>query len=375
VKIRRITKTAVGAAVVLGTLAAGIGVAGADYQPSATDVVGVSGVTPQVPFNFGADGDILGDTGYNAANNPNKLVNFDATGDANGRNAYLGNSSSALNPTAVYQAGTSPIQRPASTGLAYTALISDTGTVHKLDYLGAATPPTAAQQSAAVAAAHVGSLHVVQLGTDGVNIVAANTTNVPATLDITDLLAIYKNGVTSWSALPHHPSAAAGTIKPYIPGTTSAIYKALYADLKAENGSDFTLAPTVVTSEQNDPTPVAGDPNALEPFSTARLNVWNNNGGYFKNPNTAFPGGSIVLSGVKAVSGWTSQNGIYAVFRESDVSSTTPWQPGSTKNWVKTLFLDPSGTPFFKSPAGLALLAAGGITPGYVDRGNGYAVG
>ncbi len=103
--------------------------------------------------------------------------------------------------------------------------------MHQLDYLGAATPPTATQQSQATGAAHVGSLHVVQLGTDGVKIVTANTSNAPATLSINDLLAIYKNGVTSWSALPDHPSGAAGTIKPYIPPSTSAIYKALFNDL------------------------------------------------------------------------------------------------------------------------------------------------
>jgi hypothetical protein len=218
-------------------------------------------------------------------------------------------------------------------------------------------------------------LHVVQLGTDGVKIVTANTTNAPANLSINDLLAIYKNGVTSWSQLPDHPSANPGVIKPYIPGSTSAINKALYNDLKAANGGDFTLAPTVTTAEQNDPTPIAGNPNAIAPFSSGRLNVWNNNGGYFKNPNVAFPGGPIILSGIKGTAGWSSTNGIYVVFRESDYQSTTPWQPGSTKNWVKTLFLDPSGTPFYKSPAGAALLASGGITPGYVDRGNGYSVG
>ena len=34
---------------------------------------------------FVADGDAYGDTGYNQIGNKNKVVNFDATGDANAR--------------------------------------------------------------------------------------------------------------------------------------------------------------------------------------------------------------------------------------------------------------------------------------------------
>ena len=74
---------------------------------------------------------------------------------------------------------------------------------------------------------------------------------------------------------------------------------------------------------------------------------------------------------------WTSTNNIYVLFRQSDFLSTTAWQPGSTKNWVQTLFLDstPGAQPFFKKPAGQALLAAAGITPLYADKGNGYSEG
>ena len=57
------------------------------------------------------------------------------------------------------------------------------------------------------------------------------------------------------------------------------------------------------------------------------------------------------------------------VFRQSDTTDA-PWQPGSTKNWVQTLFSDPSGSPFFKKSAGQALLDAAGITPAYSDLGN-----
>src|SRR4051812_39685703 len=103
VNIRQITRTAVGAAVVIGGVSMGVGTAQADYAPSYTDVVGISGDTPQLPINFGADGDILGDAGYNASNNPNKLANFNATADVNGRSPFYQNSTTALNPTVVYR--------------------------------------------------------------------------------------------------------------------------------------------------------------------------------------------------------------------------------------------------------------------------------
>jgi ABC-type phosphate transport system substrate-binding protein len=382
VRFKKVTQTAVGAAVVIGSLAVGVGYAQADYAPSATDVIGISGVTPQVSFDFLADGDNQGDSGYNASNNPNKLVNFDATADLNGRNPYLQNSATSLNPTVVYRAGTSPVQRVRSTGNAYTAFAQDTGSQKVFNFIGAANAPTAAQQAAATPP---NSLHVVQVGTDGVKIVASNTTNAPAGLTRAQLLGIYKGTYTAWNQIPGNAGGSSATIHPFIPPADSAINKALVNELTIENGGPFTLAAGVQFVEQNDPVPLAADANAIAPFATGRLNVWNTPGGYFKNPNTPFPGGSTISPGAKFLDGapigggtsWSSTNGIYAVFRQADFVSTTKWQPGSAKNWVQTLFLDstPGATPFVKKPAGQALLAASGITPLYVDKGVGYSEG
>ena len=55
----------------------------ADYAPSKGDVVGVGADTLQYTVDFLADGDAYGDTGYNQLGNKNKLISFDATGDAN----------------------------------------------------------------------------------------------------------------------------------------------------------------------------------------------------------------------------------------------------------------------------------------------------
>ncbi len=61
----------------------------------------------------------------------------------------------------------------------------------------------------------------------------------------------------------------------------------------------------------------------------------------------------------------------YVIFRQSDVGSKTPMEPGSSLNWVQTLFSNPGGTPpFFARTTGQALVAAAGTTPDYIDIGN-----
>jgi hypothetical protein len=360
------------------TLALGVALpATADYAPSSTDVVGLGGDTPQFDLNFGADGDINGNLGYNAANNVNKLVSFDANGDANGRGAYLNGSSLAspknLNPTIVLRAGTSPIQRPSSTGAGISALLADTN--HAIDFVRAARQPTAAEQQQAINKGW-GGLHVVQLGTDAIQMVAASTgSNAPAGLTVQQLVGIYSGTITNWNQV----GGSAGTIIPLLPQTGSVIRTTFLNDLKnANGGTAITLAGSVQTVDQNDPTVVgqsASPANAVLPFSTARLNLFDS--GYFKDPSVAFPGGSTIPSNVKLLNGAPSGGGTaysttighYVLFRESDLSSTTPWQPGSTKNWVKALFSDPAGSPYFKRAAGLALVASAGTTPAYADLG------
>jgi hypothetical protein len=356
-----------------------------DYAPQPGDVVGVGGDTPQYAVQFGADGDYLGDSGFNSAGAYNRLVTFNATADINGRSAYANNSTTsspiALNPTDVLRAGTYPVQRVASSGAAISALLADTGATETINFVFSSSLPTAAQRSTAVANGW-GYLHVVQIGSDAIQIAGSNATNAPAGLSIQELLGIYNGTYTKWNQLPNNSGGSNTTIIPELPPASSAINKTFLAALKAANGNVApTLSGSVVYVEQNDPSSITGasSPNdAIVPFSQARLNLWND--GYFHNPATAFPGSSTALSpGIKLLTGtapdsnafFSSVVNDYVIFRQSDVSSTTPMEPGGTRNWIQTLFSYPSGsTPFFAKSTGQALIAASGVTPVYNDLGD-----
>ena len=360
---------------------ASIGPASADYAPGPNDVVGVGGDTPQFDLAFGADGDTVGDGGYNSAGNVYKLISFNATPDGNARNAYAqGSTESApvnLNPTDVLRAGTSPVQRVSSSGSAITALLADKGATEVINYVFSASEPTAAQQTAAGTLGW-GYLHVVQLGTDAVEIAAASTTHAPTGLSIAELLAIYKGTITKWNQLPGNSSGSSNLIIPELPPSTSSITKTFQADLKTANGGTApTLAnPNIVTVEQNDPTAVTGaasPADVIVPFSAARLSLYNSS--YFHNPATAFPGGAAIAPGISlltatagdSAASYDSPVNHYVIFRQSDTTDPA-WQPGSTKNWVQTLF---SGTrPYFDTGAGLADITASGATAAYADLGD-----
>jgi ABC-type phosphate transport system substrate-binding protein len=356
----------------------------ADYAPSSTDVVGVGGDTPQYDVDFGLDGDVNGNLGYNAANNVNKAVSIDATADSNGRTGYLNGSSLAaaknLNPTVVLRSGTNPVQRPQSTTAGIAAINADTGAIHQIDFVRVGRLPTAAEQAKA-ALNGWGYLHVVELGTDTLDVaVNSPTTNAPAGLSAQELVSIYSGSVTKWNQLPGNAAGSGNTIIPLIPPTTSVINTTFLAALKAANGGvAVTLASSVQTVEQNDPAAITGlgasAADAIVPFSQARLNLWNS--AYFHDPTVVFPGGAALVPHIQLLNGtpgdanpdYSSALVHYVIFRNSDASDA-PWQPGSTKNWVQALFSDSAGTPFFKKSSGQALVASAGITPLYSDLGN-----
>jgi PBP superfamily domain len=366
--------------VAVGALTAALGAtipAHADYAPQPNDVVAVGGDTPQFDLSFGADGDTLGDQGYNSTGNINRLVTFNATADANARAAYADGSTLAtpkfLNPTIVLRAGTNPVQRPQSSGAAISALLLDTGATHKINFVFSASLPTSQQQGVAGDNAHNwGFLHVVQLGTDAVRIAADTTTHAPAGLTTAQLLGIYDGTFTKWNQVG---GTSANVIVPLLPPSSSSITKTFLKDLQSANGGNpVNLSPAVKTVEQNDPTAITGQAasaDAIVPFSSARFSLFAK--GYFHDPSVTFPGGPAIAPGAKLLTGTGAYNSVvkhYVIFRESDTTNKA-FQPGGTLNWVRTLFSNPGGTkPFFARTTGQALIAAAGTTPAYVNLGN-----
>jgi hypothetical protein len=384
------------------------GTASADYAPQSGDVVGVGGDTSQFALQFAADGDVSGDSGYNAANNKNRFVAFSATPDANGRSAYTnsvtsGAASVALNPTDVLRAGTDPVQRVSSSGNAISALLADQNNPEVINYVFSSSPPTSGNQTTA-GNEGFGYLHVVEIGTDSVQIAANGaSTHAPTGLSASELLSIYTGAVLTWNQLPGNSGGSGDTIIPLIPPSGSSIYKTFLADLTTANlGSTPTLSnPNIKTVEQNDPTAITGSTAAnaadeIVPFSAARLALWNKD--YFYNPASAFgtndttgvgghgspfpqTGTSTSLSpGITLLTGtpgdtkpiYDSPITDYVIFRQTDAALSTPFQPGSSLNWVETLFSDPSSptTAWLDSSPGKALIAAAGVTPNYVDLGD-----
>jgi hypothetical protein len=123
--------------------------------------------------------------------------------------------------------------------------------------------------------------------------------------------------------------------------------------------------------------------NAIVPFPRGRFNLLKT--GYYADPPTGSLNThsstedrrAITAAGIKLLDEGSAGQKLTtdpfgvdfaynAIFRESDYESDTPWQPGSTLNWVQALFYNPGGpAPFVNTDAGRALLTAAGITPAY----------
>jgi hypothetical protein len=303
----------------------------ADYAPNSKDVVGVGSDTLQYMLDFVADGDFLGDTGYNSLGNKYKLINFDATADANARLAYgpngIGTGTCApgsgtgagtglsagtgtpcqLNPTIVIRAGVPPVQRPNGSTAGANALAGDTD--HYITYTRASAceGPTSGCKNILSS-----SYDSVQLGTDPLAMLISSTpTSNAVALSAAQLKLIYEcqgpdsnAGNTISGFYPWNNSAIGGTSANLIIPLMPQIGSGTRSFFESEIGiTDAQVGKCVTTVEENDPTAIAAaispttgtaDPaDAIEPMSGGRLNLWlgdlgtggsNGVGGYFKDP-------------------------------------------------------------------------------------------
>jgi len=445
--MRTLTRAKVGlAAVGAITLAVGLiaPAASADYAPGPGDIVGVGSDTVQNASDFVADGDNQADAGYNSAGNINRVINFDATPDANARLAYglggpggtnacapgtggtagTGNQNTGhtdapcvLNPTVVLRAGMNPVLRPNGSGAGTTALLNDTCGPNPcatgpfvINYARRSSAAGSSAVSTAVTEFGGAGLDSVTIGNDGLAMLSSTTTNAVA-LSAAQLNSIYACTATTWTAVG---GTSGATIVPLLPqvgsGTRSSFLSAIGL---ASPGS------CVANVEENDPEAIdqsSSPANAIEPMSSGRLNLFqgingsangspsgpSGFGGYFKDPSCGFgvtsPAACVgsaktLTPNVKYWTTGTPSSGtlfninrsLFIYFRDVDVNSTVPFQPGSSLNWVRTLFYNPcsgaghttgcgivnginygpGGPPYYATSAGQALIASAGINATY----------
>ena len=184
----------------------GAGQAFADYAPQPDDIVGVGGDTPQYAVDFLINGDTSGHLGFDEATGVNRVAYFDATADANGRQAYTNNvttgvNSTLLDPTVVLASRGQP--RAAATEQRHGPgrVEADEGTADdaedtinfSAERQRADLPDERAQ----------GGLDYVKFGTDSIKI-AVNSgtggTNAPSGLSPLELAHIYNGTWTTWGA-------------------------------------------------------------------------------------------------------------------------------------------------------------------------------
>ncbi len=412
----------------------GAGSAFADNQPTAGDVVGVGSDTVQFASDFFADGDPSGDAGYNGSVT-NRDMSFFATGDGNGRALYnssgglLAGNGGALEgtTTVVLRQGTKPVARPDGSGDGIAALTNDSigGTGYEglpnnsINYARASRLPKPTEQTnCSNNASGCGGLHVFQFASDNLEIAkwTGGTSNaVP--LSKADLVGIYECTITKWNSIPGNSGGSANTIIPVIPQSGSGTRNFFEADLGI---TDTNLGTCVETSEEHDPTGITHavkqgtttlDPaDAIEPFAVARARLAAS--GYFNNgPEPASDFAIGLITGCSGVSSawlangdtadqgfcgatdttdpnqpanggtpinaqdgnaiYDSVRGLFFVVRDVDLTSTTPFQPGSTKNFAQVLFS--GSTSFIAKSANQPLIRAAFLVPSYHDLGDAHS--
>lgn len=296
-------------AALAGLLAASVaGPAAADPTPQPKDIVGVGSDTSQFAMNYLADGVVSGafTPGFNATAAGARLVSFDALVTDGPANIVL-------------KAGTAAIVRPNGSGSGK-ALLYGAANNANVNFARSSSGPSAAENTA--------GLWHVPFAVDGLKLVTATTSNAPVAITPAQMVDIYKGNITNWNQI----GGASGVIVPYIPQAGSGTRSFFEGQLKAANGNvAVVLGASVQVSQEHDATAVAGDPNAVAPFSTGRF---------------------ATATGIKLVNGagsFAAQRALYNVVRTADL----------TKSWFTGTF---GSDGFICSGSGNGPIAAAGFT-------------
>src|SRR6478735_3571265 len=294
-----------------GALTWSLAPAQADFSPQPNDVVSTGSDIIQNSFNFLADG--YGELpGYNTAGNRWRFVNFDSSGDAQGRSAFTdprllptitGNGTlgengvkyikqddvKLLNPTISLRAGQGLVVRPSggSGGGTQAILADDQGWI---DVGRTPNPLTAGNQTTAQNVLHTGLLRV-QIATDRQLIATATSTNAPDTISAGDILKIYSGQITKWSQVTGYTGSAGDeTIIPLILPTDAGMWSTFVTNVARQNPSATVTSDVLranankIQVQQNDPTAItslteAQRKNAIVPFPRGRFRTLN--AGYY----------------------------------------------------------------------------------------------
>lgn len=337
----------------------------ADPQARGTDVVGVGSDTLQYGIDFQAEGDYNSTTGFNEGSKTFRVYDYDATGNANG--------GLTAGITYVPRGGsTTVLTRPDGSGNGIAALLNDTTGV-QVNFARASRLPNSTEETTATTGASSveGGLHVYKVATDGLQVGTTTGSVAPAAISVADLVGIYQCTITKFNQISGNSGGSGDTIKPILPQTGSGTYGTFNADLVAANGGTAINYGSCVTQgvQESDPTVLftgatataAGTPNndAIVPFSAGRIKLLNT--GYL---------GPLYKSAVKDLAGTGTYNddrNLYIVARQSDVTSTTPFDPNGTQNFVNTLF--GTANSAFNAKSNNALYVSAGLVRSFKDCG------
>ncbi len=394
------------AAVAIGAFAPA---ATADTAAQGNDAVVVGSDTVQFGADFVADGDFNGNLGYNSGTF-NRVFDYFATGDANGRFTNAGgvSGSSPATPgaeTIVLRAGTKPVVRPNGSGAGIGALLSDVNggyrglPTYSINAARASRLPTSSvssgtsEDAACDAVTNCGGYHVYEVANDTLAMAQLATGSNAVNLDATQLWNVYNctSGYQFWD-----DANIGGTshtrIVPEIPQSGSGTRTFFLATIDAASGhgtTDPTLSGCATTVEEHDPSGITQDPHpadAIEPFSVGRLNMINSFG-YFQNsgsaagtPATGYTQNALAIQSGNSLHDagqpvFSTKRAVYIVVRQHDLglacnAGTTPtcFVPGGTKNIVNSLIAG-GATSVFRSGGFSANWASAGFTQKFQDCG------
>jgi hypothetical protein len=327
-----------------------------------------------------------------------------------------------LNPTIVLRSGLQPVQRPNGSGAGFKALVQD---IVAKDNASTAANGSSAEVINFSRASSTQSTTATMPGTEQVDQLSVATDTLPmietttpashaVALSAAQLALIYSANTGScltWND-PRIGGTSTDAIIPLIPQVGSGTRSYFLGQIGVTTPGTCTQV-----SEENDPTALAATSSpadAIEPVAQGRLDLFKgvNNvgtsggiGGYFLDPSCAYLSGAgacgsgtvssgtwvtnAVAPAVQPITGtpggsvagslFDPTRTLYMYFRNTDITSTTPFQPGTSENWLNTLFYDPcesgqtctgpggiygpSGAPYIQSSAGQTLLEDAGVSP------------